>query len=323
MLQAGSLGDVGKRAVAIVLEEMAVRLLPGGKALQAPAVDQKNIQPAIVVVVVERQPAAGGFEQILVLALAAVNGLHGQAGFLHHVDKADAQRSAFDRRLRTRSAGIGFRIVSFVRWVRSCCAKSAVNRQKGSTRAVRLSERTNWRRIDFECASAGWRVTGMLPESACIVPRHALVRNLRMLAQKLQRVSRRAGIHLLGGKQRRLLGGFFLHAHAAIHDGQVVVRGQIVGIDGLQSLELLSGFVVAVPLIVSDPQFAPRVARLRILLHHPLQVGHLLIEMPFAPFHQRQVVERAGIVRDSVPAPSPDWGAPKNTSPTRCKSDRC
>ena len=41
---------------------------PFGKAFQAPAVDQEEVEPAVVVVVVEGQAAAGGFEQIFVLA---------------------------------------------------------------------------------------------------------------------------------------------------------------------------------------------------------------------------------------------------------------
>ena len=67
VLQAGADRDIGEGAVAIVLEEVAMRLLAGGKSLQPPAVHQEQIEPAIVVVVVEGQAAAGGFKQILVV----------------------------------------------------------------------------------------------------------------------------------------------------------------------------------------------------------------------------------------------------------------
>ncbi len=52
------------------------------KAFQPPAVHQENIEPAIVVVVVKREAAAGCFEKILVLVLAAVDRLDGQPGSL-------------------------------------------------------------------------------------------------------------------------------------------------------------------------------------------------------------------------------------------------
>src|SRR6185295_10303054 len=60
---AGFRGDVGESAVAIVLEEMGSRLLSSGEALQAPAVDQKNIQPAIIVIIVKRHAATRGLQK--------------------------------------------------------------------------------------------------------------------------------------------------------------------------------------------------------------------------------------------------------------------
>ena len=66
VFQAGAGSHIGEGAVAIVLEEVAVRLLSSGKSFQPPAVHEKQIQPAIVVVVVEGEAAAGGLEQIFV-----------------------------------------------------------------------------------------------------------------------------------------------------------------------------------------------------------------------------------------------------------------
>ena len=68
-------GHVGKRAVAIILEQAGDGLLSGGKSFEARAVDEKNIEPAVVVVVVERDSAAGGFEQIFIFVFTAENGL--------------------------------------------------------------------------------------------------------------------------------------------------------------------------------------------------------------------------------------------------------
>src|SRR5919204_3537897 len=60
-LQTGFLRNVGKSAIAIVLEQIARRLLAFGKALEACAVDQEDIEPAIVVIIVEGDAGAGSF----------------------------------------------------------------------------------------------------------------------------------------------------------------------------------------------------------------------------------------------------------------------
>src|SRR6266850_5638563 len=65
--------------------------LSGGKTFEAPAVDEKNVEPAVLVVIVESDAAAGGFEKIFVLVLAAVNGFGVQAGFARDVKKGNAE----------------------------------------------------------------------------------------------------------------------------------------------------------------------------------------------------------------------------------------
>jgi len=85
-------GDIGESTVAIVLEKMIGGLLAGGKAFEARAVDEKNVQPAVVVVIIEGDAAAGGFEEILVLVLAAENGLGVEAGFPRDVEEGNAKR---------------------------------------------------------------------------------------------------------------------------------------------------------------------------------------------------------------------------------------
>src|SRR5689334_5194220 len=80
---------------------MADRFLSLRKALEARAVDEEDVEPAIVVVVVERHAATGGLQQILVLVLAAENRLRVQAGFFCDVHEGDAQVSG---KLRRRSS---------------------------------------------------------------------------------------------------------------------------------------------------------------------------------------------------------------------------
>src|SRR5207237_8915011 len=91
MKQAGFGGDVGESAVAIVFEKMIGGFLASGETFEAPAVDKKNIQPTIVVVIVEGDAAAGSFEKILIFVLAAKNGFGVEAGFARDVEKGNAK----------------------------------------------------------------------------------------------------------------------------------------------------------------------------------------------------------------------------------------
>src|SRR5229473_2372588 len=112
MEQAGFSGDVRESSVAIVFEEMRSGFLSGRETFEAPAVDKKNVQPAVVVVIVESDAAAGGFEKILVLVLAAVNGFGVQAGFARDVKEGNAKIVRVSRTsglLRSCSPRKGFR----------------------------------------------------------------------------------------------------------------------------------------------------------------------------------------------------------------------
>src|SRR5713226_3897743 len=91
MKQAGFGGDIGKSTVAVVLEEMRSGFLSSRKTFEAPAVDEKNVQPAVVVVIVESDATAGGFEKILVFVLAAEDGSGVKSGFTRDIQKGDAQ----------------------------------------------------------------------------------------------------------------------------------------------------------------------------------------------------------------------------------------
>ena len=93
-LRAGLQRDVGEGAVAIVLEQVIEGLFARRKAFQPPAVDQEDVEPAVVVIVVEGDAAARGLEQVLVLVLAAKDGLGIESGFFGYVDEGDAEIAA-------------------------------------------------------------------------------------------------------------------------------------------------------------------------------------------------------------------------------------
>ena len=63
---------------------MRSRLLAGWKSFEPPTVHQKNVQPAVVVVIVKCNAAAGGFEQIFVFVLAAIDCFRVEAGRAPH-----------------------------------------------------------------------------------------------------------------------------------------------------------------------------------------------------------------------------------------------
>jgi len=61
---------------------VAARFLPGRKSFQPPAINQENIQPAILVEIVECQTATRRFEKVFVRPLSAIDGLDRKAGLL-------------------------------------------------------------------------------------------------------------------------------------------------------------------------------------------------------------------------------------------------
>ena len=58
--------DVGKGAVTVVFEKVIGRLLARGETFQTRAVDQENVDPAVVIVIIKGDATAGGFEKVFV-----------------------------------------------------------------------------------------------------------------------------------------------------------------------------------------------------------------------------------------------------------------
>ena len=94
----GFSSNVGESTIPIVLEEMRDGFLVLGKAFETGTVDEKDIDPVIVVIVEESYSAACGFEQVSVLVLTPIDSFGIEAGLAGDVDEADAKRSASDRR---------------------------------------------------------------------------------------------------------------------------------------------------------------------------------------------------------------------------------
>src|SRR2546429_395345 len=73
---------------------MTNRLLPFGESLKSPSVHEKDVEPSIVIVVVESDAAAGGLEKIFVLVFPAKDGLGVQPGLPSDIHKTQAQWQA-------------------------------------------------------------------------------------------------------------------------------------------------------------------------------------------------------------------------------------
>ncbi len=85
-------GDVGESAVAIILEQMRMWFLAFRKTFQAPAIHQKNVQPAVVVIIIKSDSAARGLKQKLIFVFAAKDRFCVEPGFFGDVHEVDAER---------------------------------------------------------------------------------------------------------------------------------------------------------------------------------------------------------------------------------------
>src|ERR1700722_6699859 len=78
-------GYVCERTVVVVVVEMIGGSLVRGKAFQCGAVHEKNIGPAIIVIIKNSHAAAGGFDNVLFRVFAAEDSWHRQTGRLGHI----------------------------------------------------------------------------------------------------------------------------------------------------------------------------------------------------------------------------------------------
>ena len=97
-------------------------------------------------------------------------------------------------------------------------------------------------------------------EVAVDVPGDGFGGDLVVLAEELEGVGAGGGIVFLIGEGDGFTGGLFLHAEAAIDDGENVMRGEIIGVNGLEGLVLDAGFIVFALLVEREAEFAVCVA---------------------------------------------------------------
>jgi len=117
-------------------------------------------------------------------------------------------------------------------------------------------------RTSSDCGSRLLRVglVGTLVVQVVDVPRNALLRNFMMFAQKFQGEGTGGWIVLLVGKVRCLNAGFVLQPKPPIEDGEVVVRGQVIGVNALNLLVFRAGEVIFVLLVEREAELAMGVA---------------------------------------------------------------
>ena len=71
MCQSRVAGDVGERAVPIVVKQVVGRFLALGEAFKRGSVDKKDVEPAVMVVVEERDSAPHFLDQVVLFRRAA------------------------------------------------------------------------------------------------------------------------------------------------------------------------------------------------------------------------------------------------------------
>ena len=90
--QAGFLRDIDEVQVADIAIEMAGGILAAALAVHGGRVDQQNIHQAIVVEIENRNPVAGGFEDVTLVVGISRNIFRGQSGLGSDVPKVDCDR---------------------------------------------------------------------------------------------------------------------------------------------------------------------------------------------------------------------------------------
>ena len=83
--QPGPVGDILERTVPPISVQMIGRLPPLGKTFEHRAVDEKDVEPAVAVVVDRGRAGPGRLEQVLVRVLATEDGHRIQSRLLCHV----------------------------------------------------------------------------------------------------------------------------------------------------------------------------------------------------------------------------------------------
>ncbi len=118
-----------------------------------------------------------------------------------------------------------------------------------------------------------------------------------MLAQKVQRICWSGWINSLDRIQRSFHFSLVLHPFAPIQDRQIVMRGEIVGINGLQRLELRHGVIGTMLLIVGNSKLTASVAAIGILRNYFFKIGDLGVGVAGTALNESHVVQRPCIIR--------------------------
>ena len=151
------------------------------------------------------------------------------------------------------------------------------------------------------------------------MPWNAFLRHFGMFAKVFECERAGGGVVFLIGEVGSFDGGLILYAKSAIENGEVVVGGEIVGIDGLNVFVLGSREVVLVLLVEGESELAMGVAGLRELSDDLLQIGDRFVDFTLIALDQREVIEGARVVFGERQATSRDRALRRCTSPTGCR----
>src|SRR5579871_645650 len=84
-------GYIRKCSVAVVAEQVRRGFASDRKSFDLRTIHNEDVEPAIIVVVVEGDAASGSFEQILILVVSSKDRLYVQSRFARDIHKVNAQ----------------------------------------------------------------------------------------------------------------------------------------------------------------------------------------------------------------------------------------
>jgi len=128
------------------------------------------------------------------------------------------------------------------------------------------------------------------------VPGDGFAGDFGVAAEVLEGVDGGGWVVFLVGEAGGFPGGFVFDAESAVEDGEVVVGGEVVGVNALQALVDFAGLGVVVLLVVAEAEFAEGVAGARVGDEDGFQVVDGFLDLAAVALDQGAVVEGAGVV---------------------------
>src|SRR5947207_2111785 len=165
--ETGFFRNIREGAVAIVLVEMRSGCFARGPVgVEAGSVGEIDVQPAVLVVIEESQPAALRFNDVLFVVGAAPNVGNGQPGFASYVDELDwgGWRRIWNGRIRKNFGLEAHGAAPFPEWSCKRIQKRTAKNHKGGAEKTAAEKIHNQRSPGAQAAELQFERTNLLGE---------------------------------------------------------------------------------------------------------------------------------------------------------------